>query len=122
MTHPTPIEQQAETAMKRITQQINRSAGQHQRAVRKVRAGQPVSEGTTSAQHILRTVPLASLHRVDTQQLPPEHTALHHGEPTEAEMIEAHETESGMQMLAYLLIALVATAGAIGLGVLFSSI
>lgn len=37
--------------------------------VRKVRAGQPISEGTTSAQTILRSIPMTSeplaLHRVD---------------------------------------------------------
>lgn len=37
--------------------------------IRKVRAGQPISEGTTSAQTILRSVPMTSepmaLHRVD---------------------------------------------------------
>jgi hypothetical protein len=110
MTHPSTIEQQAETAMKRITQQINRSAGQHQRAVRKVRAGQPVSEGTTSAQHILRTVPLG---HIDIKQLPDSRLVNNHGSIGEAEAQEALAAESGLQMLAYLLIALAVTALAI---------
>jgi hypothetical protein len=119
MNPPKPIDQQADDAMQRINQTINRSAGQHLRAVRRIRAGQPPSEGTTSAQQILRRVPLQ---RMDTQQLPDNRTVVHHGEPTPEEIDEAAETESGMQMLAYCLIALVATAGAIGLGVLFSSL
>ena len=95
MNHPNTIEQQAETAMKRITQQINRSAGQHQRAVRKVRAGQPVIEDTTSA------------------PLPDSRLVIHHGSIGEAEAQEALAAESGMQMLAYLLIALAVTGLAI---------
>lgn len=75
------IEQQTEQAMRRITQHINRSAGQHQRAVNRVRAGQPSSEGTASAQTILRSVPLASLHRVDTRQLPDDSAAMFAGRP-----------------------------------------
>jgi hypothetical protein len=56
--------------MTRIKQQINRSAGQHLRAVRRVRAGQPVlSEGTESAQHILRIVQPVGLERINTERL-----------------------------------------------------
>ncbi len=37
-------------------------------AMRRVRSGQRVGEGTTSAQRILADVPLAALHRVDTER------------------------------------------------------
>lgn len=96
--------------MTRIKQQINRSAGQHLRAVRRVRAGQPVSEGTASAQNILRNVPLAPLHQAQTDPPPDTRSIARCGEPTEEEIKEAEQPESGMQMLTYLLIAL-AVAG-----------
>jgi hypothetical protein len=114
--------QQAEAAMQRITEQINRSAGQHLRAVRRVRAGQPVqpSEGTVSAKQILRSVPLATLHRVDTEQLPDSRLVIHLGSIGEAEAQEALAAESGLQMLAYLLIALAATGLAIVLSYLIA--
>ena len=122
MNPPNPIDQQADDAMQRINQTINRSAGQHLRAVRRIRAGQPPSpdqpsEGTTSAQQILRRVPLQ---RIDTHHLPDNRTPVHHGEPTPEEIDEAAETESGMQMLAYLLIAAVVASFAVGLGFFFA--
>jgi len=70
MTTPDQIEAQTDEAMTRLTQQINRSAGQHLRALRRVRAGQPVlSEGTESAQHILRIVQPVGLERINTERL-----------------------------------------------------
>jgi hypothetical protein len=111
MNPPNPIDQQADEAMQRINQTINRSAGQHLRAVRRVRAGQPVlSEGTASAQNILRNVPLAPLHQAQTDPPPDTRSIARCGEPTEAGIKEAEQPESGMQMLTYLLIAL-AVAG-----------
>jgi hypothetical protein len=111
MQTPDTIEQQADEAMARINQQINRSAGQHLRAVRRVRAGQPVlSEGTASAQNILRNVPLAPLHQAQTDPPPDTRSIARCGEPTEEEIEEAKQPKSGMQMLTYLLIAL-AVAG-----------
>jgi hypothetical protein len=111
MQTPDTIEQQADEAMARINQQINRSAGQHLRAVRRVRAGQPVlSEGTASAQNILRNVPLAPLHQAQTDPPPDTRYIARCGEPTEEEIKEAEQPRSGMQMLTCLLIAL-AVAG-----------
>ena len=57
MQTPDTIERQADDAMARINQQINRSSGQ------------PVSEGTESAQHILCHAPQATVQRIDTQHL-----------------------------------------------------
>lgn len=85
MQTPNPIEAQADEAMTRITQQINRSAGQHLRAVRRVRAGQPVlSEGTESAQHILRSVRPVGVQRIDTQRLQDTRAIEHFGEASQA--------------------------------------
>ena len=71
MSTPDHLERQAEAAMHRINQQINRSAGQHIRAVRrKLRAGQPPAPNV-----------------IDTHQLPGARTAEHHSDASTAEAV-----------------------------------
>jgi hypothetical protein len=143
MQTPDKIANQADEAMARINQQINRSAGQHLRAVRHVRAGQPVSEGTASAQQILRN---ASVQRIDTHQLQDTRAIEHFGEASQAapcppgfcgldpkctdwacpghpshitqwtdgmQAEEAEATLNSMRMLAYALVAFAATCCAV---------
>lgn len=74
---------------------------------RRVRAGHPVSEGPASAQQLLRS---AQLHQADTEQLPDNRTVHVWGEPSEEEIAQANEAETGMEMLTYLLIALAVTS------------
>ena len=79
------------------------------RPYRRVRAGEPVAtrEGTASARNILQ--------HIGAEQQPDNQTGVAWYEVTEDEINEAEETESGMQMLAYCLIALVITGMAITL-------
>ena len=77
---------------------------------RRARAGQPAtaaSEGTASARNILQ--------HIGAEQQPDNQTGVAWYEVTEDEINEAEEVESGMQMLAYCLIALALTGLAITL-------
>jgi hypothetical protein len=84
----TPIERQAERAMHRINEATNRSAGQHMRAIRKSYAQSVIEPAEPEP---TRPDAIAECHEVDTGP------------------------ESGIAMLAYLLVAVVATAAAIAL-------
>jgi hypothetical protein len=89
----TPIERQAERAMHRMNASINRSAGQHMRAIRKARA-QLVIES------------------VDTEQLQPEAFV-----SRIADKQEADDAMSAMRMLAYALVSLALVGAAVTLAV-----
>lgn len=60
-----------------------RDAGEYRSGPR-VRAGPPVSEGTDSAQHILRSVPLAAMRRIDTERVPDNRAITHFGEASQS--------------------------------------
>ena len=86
-----------------------RSSEYTARPYRRVRAEKPVatSEGTASARNILQ--------HIGTEPAPDNQTGVAWYEVTEDEINEAEEVESGMQMLAYCLIALALTGLAITL-------
>lgn len=95
MNTSNKFEQQAAEALQRINQHTNRSAGQHARAVRRVRASQPVQDDA---------LPPVVLRRVEPQSIPVEFAG------------EEPESEGGMHMLAYLFVALVLACAAVGIG------
>lgn len=95
MNTSNKFEQQAAEALQRINEHTNRSAGQHVRAVRRVRASQPVKD---------EALPPVALRRVDPGRIPVEFAG------------EEPESDGGMHMLAYLFVALVLTCAVIGIG------
>lgn len=125
MQTPDPTEAHTDEAMARITQHINRSAGQHLRAVRRVRAGQPVALDTQQLQDTRAIQHFGSASQA--APCPPGFCGFDpkcsdwacHGhlphitqstagvDATEAE--QAEEAERGMHMLGWALVALAVT-------------
>ena len=89
----SPLERQAERAMHRINELINRSAGQHMRAIRKSHA-QPVIDPVDTDS----VLPEVFVSRISDQQ-------------------ESDDAMSAMRMLAYGLVALALTGAAVTLAI-----
>ena len=102
----TPIERACERAMHRMNESINRSAGQHMRAVRKAHA--PVIE--QAAPVIDRVAPVIEPVNTDNMQ----------AEAFVSRMYEQQDQDdamSSMRMLAYGLIALALVGAAVTLAI-----
>jgi hypothetical protein len=102
----TPIERACERAMHRMNESINRSAGQHMRAVRKAHA--PVIE--QAAPVIDRVAPVIEPVNTDNM-LPDAFVSRMYDEQ------ESDDAMSAMRMLAYALASLALTGAAVALAV-----